>query len=532
MVYRLNNGGDGLQRWKWVSGDGLWWLQRRYWVSGECSRSPATSPAMVYRLNNGGDGLQWWQWISGDGLWWLQRRYWVSGECSVSPATSPAKVENLYESSKMMGKTPDLKPLKLIQTTQDHKERFDEEKDDEQPLSPVARLFHEPGANIYIIAIIGMKTTINPDVFKANILNSMYLNHRYSSLQVLDKENGKMKWVPTKVNLDDHVIVPKLDPNMELGDKFVEDYISNLSKSQIDNSKPLWDLHILNTKTLDAQGTCVLRVHHSLGDGMSLVNLLLACSRKASDPEALPSLPGDNKSGRQVKLVTSFRSLVMVIWNTIVALVMFISTLLFLKDTKTPLSGYPGIEDSPRRIVFTTVSFDDIKLVKKAMDVAFTGATKQHGSRGNKIAYVLLPFDIKYKKDLLDYVREVKTDMARKKTSLEPLCTSFLANLVIKFFGVKFAGKLNHKVYSNTTFALSNVPGPQEHISLFGHEVNYIAPSCYGQPMALLINVVSYVDKVTFVLSVDEETIPDPQNLCHELQQSLHLIKSSILAGV
>ncbi|KAJ9551003.1 hypothetical protein OSB04_015048 [Centaurea solstitialis] len=407
----------------------------------------------------------------------------------------------------MMRKTISLKPLRLIQTTQD----------DEQPLSPVARMFHEPGANVYIIIIFGMKTLINPDVFIANIPDSICKNQRFSSLQVLNKENGKMKWVPTHVNLDDHVIVPKLDPNMESGDKFVEDYISNLSKSHIDNSKPLWDLHILNTKTLDAQSTCVFRIHHSIGDGISLANLFLACSRKA-DAKALPTLLGDNKSGRQIKLVTSFRSMFVVIWNTIVALVVFVSTVLFLKDKKTVLSGYSGIEDRPRRFVFTSVSFDDIKLVKKAMDVAFsTNATRRHGAWGNKISYVILPFDIKHKQDMLDYVREVKTEMERKKASLEPLYTSIIANLVIKLFGIKFAGKMNHKVFSNTTLALSNVPGPQEHMSLFGHQVNYIAPSCYGQPMALVINVVSYVDKMTFVLSVDEEIIPDPQNLCHEL---------------
>ncbi|KAJ9551002.1 hypothetical protein OSB04_015047 [Centaurea solstitialis] len=493
----------------------------------------------------------------------------------------------------MMRKTTSLKPLRLIKATQDHKEGFDEVEDDEQPLSPGARLFHEPGANVYIIIILGMKTQINTDVFKANIPDSICKNHRFSSLQVLDKENGKMKWVPTHVELDNHVIVPKFDPDTESGDKFVEDYISNLSKSHIDNSKPLWDLHILNTKTLNAQGTCIFRIHHSIGDGMSLVNLLLACSRKASDPEALPTLPGDNKLGRKIKLVTSFRYLFMVIWNAIVALVVFILTVLFPKDTKTLLSGYPGIEDRPRRFVFTSVSFDDIKLVKKAMDVkvndvvlgvikaglyrylnrrygakennnnhvpentrlratlffnmrpstmievrvastlesymAFnTDATRRPGAWGNKVSYVLLSFDMKHKQDLLDYVREVKTDMERKKASLEPLYTAIIINLVIKLFGVKFAGKLNHKVFSNTTVALSNVPGPQEHISLYGHQVNYIASSCYGQPMALMISVVSYVDKMTFVVSADEEIIPDPQSLCHELQASLQLMKSSI----
>lgn len=71
-----------------------------------------------------------------------------------------------------------MQPLKGIQTTED-KEKFDE-----QPMSPTTRLLHERGANVYIIAIIGMKTQVNPDVLKANGIHVINKNHRFSSLQV------------------------------------------------------------------------------------------------------------------------------------------------------------------------------------------------------------------------------------------------------------------------------------------------------------------------------------------------------------
>lgn len=44
-----------------------------------------------------------------------------------------------------------------------------------------------------------------------------------------------------------------------------------------------------------------------------------------------------------------------------------------------------------------------------------------------------------------------------------------------------------------------------------------------------MIHIVSYIDKLTFVISADEETIPDPQQLCDDLEESLDLIKSSAL---
>ena len=38
------------------------------------------------------------------------------------------------------------------------------------------------------------------------------------------------------------------------------------------------------------------------------------------------------------------------------------------------------------------------------------------------------------------------------------------------------------RVISNTTLAFSNVVGPLEEISFYGHQVAYIAPSVYGSP--------------------------------------------------
>lgn len=34
----------------------------------------------------------------------------------------------------------------------------------------------------------------------------------------------------------------------------------------------------------------------------------------------------------------------------------------------------------------------------------------------------------------------------------------------------------------NTTLVFSNVPGPMEEISFYGHPIAYIAPGVYGQP--------------------------------------------------
>ncbi|OVA00981.1 O-acyltransferase [Macleaya cordata] len=469
-------------------------------------------------------------------------------------------------------------------------------EEEEEPLSPSARLFHEPHFNCYIIAIMGSKTKINSDVVKAGLVNTLLKHPRFCSLQVeVGTKDGEMKWVPTKVNLENHVIVPDLDPNMDSPDQFVEDYISNLSRTKIDLSKPLWELHLLNVKTAEAEALGVFRIHHSLGDGTSLMSLLLACTRQTANPEALPTIPvtkrsGSKNSGRFWGIFAAIWGFFWLVWNTLVDIVMFFATTMFLKDTETPLKGAPGVEFAPKRFVHRTVSLDDIKLVKNAMNTTINdvvlgvttaglshymnrrygegkkdeGATEKKNNLpknirlrstllvnirpsggiqaladmmdektdakwGNLLGYVLFPFTISIRDNPLDYVREAKALIDRKKNSYEALYTYFISEIVLKLFGIKAAAVVSHKILTHTTMSFSNVVGPLEEIGFYGHPMAFLAPTVYGHPHAFTINYQSYVNKMTIVLAVDENAVPDPHQLCDDLEESLKLIKDAIV---
>uniref|UniRef100_F6I6D1 Uncharacterized protein n=1 Tax=Vitis vinifera TaxID=29760 RepID=F6I6D1_VITVI len=419
-----------------------------------------------------------------------------------------------------------LKPIRIVPKEGDEKgmvvKRHDQE--DHQPLSPMARLFHEPDCNLYVIAMIGSKTRIDPDVVKANLVHSLLKHPRFFSLQVMEEEKGgEMKWVPTKVDLEKHVIVPDMCSDMETSsDKYVEDYICNLTKTTLDFSKPLWDLHLLNVKTSDAEAVAVFRIHHSLGDGTSLMSLLLACTRKASDPTALPSVPMMKKpksSAGSGKWWKAFR----LVWNTIIDVLMVIATVLFLKDRDTPLRGPPNVGSTGRRIIHRTISLEDVVMIKNAMSTAL----KRNGATG---LAVLLPLSIALRDNPLDYIQKAKEAMDRKKASLEALYIHSMAKSIPNLFGTKTGSVLCLKVPSRTAIWFSNVVGPQEEIAFFGHPIAYIAPSCFGQPNALMIHVVSYADKMNIILSVDESTVPDPHQLFDELEESFNLIKNAVMA--
>ncbi|KAK8606592.1 hypothetical protein V6N13_030870 [Hibiscus sabdariffa] len=244
-------------------------------------------------------------------------------------------------------------------------------------LSPGSLLFLEPKTSCCIIAMMGCKTSIDPAILKLGLSQTLLHHPRFSS-KLLVINGVKRKWVKTQVDLDSHVIVPVVDTEMESPALFIEDYISHLTTIPIDFSKPLWELHILNLKTPEAEAVAIFRVHHSIGDGMSLISVLLACCRKSVDPGALPTLPTqkqtDDRENRHkiVWLLLAVWSVLRLISNTLVDLSLFMATILFMKDTKTPVKGLSGVEHNPKRIVHRTMSLDDIKLVKNAMDMKRT----------------------------------------------------------------------------------------------------------------------------------------------------------------
>ncbi|KAL1824040.1 hypothetical protein ACET3Z_010818 [Daucus carota] len=480
----------------------------------------------------------------------------------------------------------------------------DDVAEEDEPLSPAARLFQSSQLNCSIVIVLGSHTFIDVDAVKSGFLNSMAKHPRFSSLFVTDDENGgKMSWRRTKVDIHKHVFAPELDPSMELADSFVEDYVSNLTNTGLDLTKPLWELHVLNVKTSDANATAVLKLHHSIGDGISIMSLFLASSRKASDPESMPSLPKKKRPGGFWSNCHGFWGVLFTVWtmilmvfNTLVDVMNFAATALFLKDTDTPLKG--SAEDiglSRKRIVHRIVSLDDIKMVKSAMNTTINDvllgitmaglsrylngkyATRSYQNErdqdraskkgnhlpanirfrstllynlrpstgieslaemmekeskvrwGNLIGYVLLPITIALPDDPLDYVRKAKAIVDRKKLSFEALCSFSVGRVILELFGLKRTSYVMHKIISNTTMSFSNVVGPQEEISFYGHHLSYIAPSVYGQPQALTVHWQSYADKVILVLTVDPDVIPDYNNLCTDFVASLKLIKDAVI---
>eukprot|EP00253_Pinus_taeda_P026122 PITA_26122 len=205
------------------------------------------------------------------------------------------------------------------------------------------------------------------------------------------EKRGVLKWLPVHVNIADHVIVPFIDPVENCSLDFVKEYLANLATAPpLDPSRPLWQIHFLRVRSEDAESSAVLRIHHSLGDGVSLMSLFLACTRKAGDPQSLPTIPrktpksntrpinGESVGILHVQpLIMVLYNLFLVIWYTIVEMMHFLATNVWIKDRNTPIKGYPGVERSPKQIEHATLNLGDFKIVKTAVNGMNADAVKE-----------------------------------------------------------------------------------------------------------------------------------------------------------
>ncbi|KAK7308779.1 hypothetical protein RJT34_05005 [Clitoria ternatea] len=431
----------------------------------------------------------------------------------------------------------------------------------DEPLTPAGRLFLQPEMNQVIHCVIGLKNPIDVDSIKSQIRDSTLLKHpRFTSLMVRDPR-GVEHWRPTQIHIDDHVRV------IHDHSTPINNYLAELSidTSGLSMDKPLWEIHLL------LPHKCVIfRIHHSLGDGISLMSMLLASCRKLNNPDALPTIAAPSAS-RTARI--QFKNLIVNLWFCFVFAIQFILRCLWIRDTKSAITGGPGVELWPRKIATATFSLEHMKTVKRAVpnatinDVLFavisSGISKyldfrapnglrdgvqltglamvnlrkqpglqelsnlmrsNSGARwGNKFGMLLLPvyYYRSNSTDPLEYLKRAKAMIDRKKQSLEANFSYIVGDFVMSTLGPKFASFLNYRILCHTTFTISNVVGPQEEIMIGGNPVTFLRANNSALPHALILNMVSYAGKADMQVQVAKDIIPDPEFLAKCFEDAL-----------
>lgn len=245
----------------------------------------------------------------------------------------------------------------------------------DEPLTPAGRLFLQPQMDQVISAVLAVEFPINVDTFRAEVLSSIMLKHpRFCSLMVRDSA-GREHWRRTAVDVDRHLIVRRQplsdDPSVSDEDA-VNDFIADLSvSSPLAADKPLWEIHLLI-----AHRTLVFRVHHALGDGISLMSMLLTCCRRADDPAQLPSIGGLGAAAAARRQRRSAWTWLLMAWYSLIYIAEFVLRSTWWRDRTTAVSGGDGVELWPRKLATARFKLDDMKAVKKAVSDAVSISSK------------------------------------------------------------------------------------------------------------------------------------------------------------
>ncbi|XP_010270343.1 PREDICTED: O-acyltransferase WSD1-like isoform X2 [Nelumbo nucifera] len=423
------------------------------------------------------------------------------------------------------------------------------EREEDEPVSPAGRFFLRPEMDQVINCALGLKNSLDVNYLKEHVKSSIMIQHpRFCSLLVRDNQ-GREHWRRTEVEIDRHVLVPELggefdaEGSPEDDEEIVNRYLADLAvSSPLGTDKPLWEFHLLR-----AQKCCVLRIHHALGDGISLMSLFLSCCRRADRPDEVPSISitasssnSNSSKAKENKLSRSSRGGcgrllwkgVLVVWFTIVFVVKFILRSLWVKDEKSAITGGAGVELWPRKLATAKFKLDDMKAVKKAVANAdLSNMMKNNNSRsrwGNQFGFLLLP--VYYHEnvdDPLQYVKRAKAMLDTKKQSFEAHCSYAIGKLAMWVLGPKVATMLNYRILCNTSFTISNIVGPQEEIMVSGIPVTYFRVNSTGLPHALTMHMVSFAGRAEMQILVAKEIIPDPRVLAKCFQDALLELKDA-----
>jgi len=342
-----------------------------------------------------------------------------------------------------------------------------------------------------------------------------------------------------------------------------------LMSTELDYSRPLWQFYLIENYGIGS--ALIARFHHSIADGIALMQVLLSLTDTDPDISHSGQLQGAAQSSKQPtgEPIKTLKSAVLnsdnwstqnlweegkkIIFNPsharyrtrqAVDLAASVGRLaLRWPDPLTVFKGPLGVEK--RAAWSEPLELKDIKQIGKTFhttvnDVLITAvagalghyidfrgeAAKDVSIRslipvnlrpveldeelGNKFGLVFLPLPIGIH-DPIERLRRVKQNMDGLKSSSEAVATFGIVNLigaVPLWMQDIFVNFFDTK----GTSVMTNVPGPQAQLYLAGAPINTVmAWVPQSGRIALGVSIVSYNGKVWVGIATDKSRVPDPE---------------------
>ena len=462
-----------------------------------------------------------------------------------------------------------------------------------KPLSPVdsAWLHMEDPTNLMMVTGIALLDgPVDIDRYRRTIAARLLPLDRFK-MRVVESRSpiGTPHWEEDRhFDLNAHIHRVALPSPGDLST--LQDFLSDLSSTPLDFSKPLWQVHLV--ENVLGGGAMVLRFHHCIGDGTAMNAVMYRMMDTTADA---PIERPDTGNGHAPSLWDSIDALLKPARSALDATRKMADTvihesmetllhpthlldltgsaaatastlgraLMLPPDTVTPLKGPLGVR---KRVAWSArVPLDDVKRIGKASgakvnDVllaAVAGALRDYLiGRGTDVSGLevraVVPVDLRPPARALDLgnefgliflalplglddpqdrLAEVKRRMDALKHSPEALVFFGLLNI----FGMTPA-QIEEPVVdlfgSKATAVMTNVAGPKETLYMAGQRIEdmmFWVPQ--SGRLGMGVSIMSYNGNVTLGVITDAGLVPDPEAITAAFQQEFEKLLVACEAG-
>ncbi|KAK4846866.1 hypothetical protein QYF36_022749 [Acer negundo] len=410
--------------------------------------------------------------------------------------------------------------------------KVEEEGDQREPVSPTGQFLNSEALSLCILGVFELGVPISIDESQVDsLVKEVFLptNPRFSSIMVED-ENGEKQWKRVEVKIKDHIKTPIFPSGLstKIYDKYIDDYISDISLEKLPVTQPLWQIHLINypTSNSNAASTIIFKFHHSIGDGFSLIGVLLSCLQRADDPSlplTFPSVPlsstnKDDMSHHSNGLFKNVSRIFSVVTNTVSDFYWSIVKSSLLEDDLSPIrSGISGVEFRKQRgstalVLLNSREFRGYVSIKEMIK------PDSKSPWGNCFAFLHVPLpkltddDSNSYSNPLEFVWKTREIINAQKSSLGVYLTGRLLQVLKKLRGPETAARYIHGTLKNVSMGITNLMGPVEPMTLANHPVTGLYFMVVGAPHSLVATIMSYNGKLRIAIGAEKGLI-DAQKL-------------------
>lgn len=378
---------------------------------------------------------------------------------------------------------------------------------------------------------------------------------------------------------------PDFDPDLHFhrialpppGDvKTLRALIADVAATPLDQTKPLWQIHLVDGYVDGA--AIIVRIHHCIADGIALARVLLSLTDDSAERPPAEAGGGEARHGRLRALTSPARGVLSAAAGATGALVHEsveiardpshlvdlataageelggLAKLLTLSDDPpTPLKGEMGIA---KGVTWTApIPLDDVlamghetgTTVNDIVLAAVAGALRRYlrdrgagvdeltgiipfnlrppleplpRNLGNRfgLVYLRLPIGIGDRRRRL---HEIHARMTAIKASPEGAVSYGMLDAIGRT-PANVEERLIDLFSAKGSSVITNVPGPQQRVSLAGTDVAGVlawAPASGG--VSMTISIFSYAGQITVGLLADATLIPDPERIAAALESEI-----------